>query len=335
MPTRDVVVIGASAGGIEAVSKVLGSLPAAYPGVVLVVLHLPPGGGRALAEIFDRAGPLPAAAALDGEPLVGGRVYVCVADHHLVLHDGHTRVVRGPRENGYRPAVDPLFRSAARFFGPRAVGVVLSGTLNDGSAGLAAIRRQGGVAVVQDPADAMYAGMPASALEAVGADHVVRAAGIGPLLAGLAAEEVDGGPEPDDDMRKEVALMEEGERVMEGDHVGRPSQWPCPDCSGVLWEVGDEVPRFRCRVGHAWSAESLLHAQSEEVEFALWMALRSLEDRVALNHKMADRAELTGRGKSAAKFRSDAHDITRSIEILRQLVQADEVSTVGREDEGG
>jgi two-component system chemotaxis response regulator CheB len=330
-----VVVVAASAGGIEALREVLGGIPDDYEGVVLVVLHVPAGGGRALAAILDRAGPLPAAAAVDGEPLVGGRVYVCVADHHLLLTDGHIGVRRGPRENGYRPAADPLFRSAARYFGPRAVGVVLSGMLNDGTAGLAAIRRQGGTAVVQDPQDALYEGMPVSALENVGVDHVVPAAAIGPLLAELAGQVVGGAPSADDDMRKEVALMEADDRVMEGAHVGRPSQWPCPDCNGVLWEVDDEVFRFRCRVGHAWSAESLLHAQSDAVEAALWIALRSLEDKVALSRAMADRAEAGGRAKSAVRFRAEAEEIAHSVEVLRQLVQADDVVGVGQEREDG
>jgi two-component system chemotaxis response regulator CheB len=271
MPVRDVVVVGASAGGIEALQDMLRSLPADYDGAVLVVLHLPAAAGTTLAHILDRAGPLPAATAVDGEPLVGGRVYVCRADHHLLLDDGTVLVRQGPRENGHRPAIDALFRSAAYYYGPRAVGVVLSGTLSDGTAGLRAICSEGGVAIVQDPDDAMFDGMPASAIEEVGADHVVPASEIGPLLVRLGAQEVPVDPPSTDRLlQREVSVMEsEGGRGTPRP-VGTPSEWPCPDCDGVLWEVDDGAAlRFRCRVGHAWSARSLLDAQGHATEAAL------------------------------------------------------------------
>jgi two-component system chemotaxis response regulator CheB len=325
MPRRDIVVVGASAGGIEALRAMLGTIPGDLDGVVLIVLHLAPGGGGALPAILDRAGPLEVQAALDGEPLKTGRVYAAVADHHLLVGNGHVHVRRGPKENGHRPAVDPLFRSAARYYGPRVTGVVLSGTLSDGTAGLQAIRRQGGVAVVQDPSDALYDGMPTSALHEVGADHIVAAVELGPLLDRLVREEVpEEAPVPDETLRKEVAVVE---RTVEEPPVGaRPSSWPCPDCNGVLWEIDDEeVLRFRCRVGHAWGAESLLEQQGSAVEAALWIALRSLEDRVALSRALAERAETTGKTLSAARYRSGLDDMVKSMEILRRLVATDEV----------
>jgi two-component system chemotaxis response regulator CheB len=326
MPRRDVVVIASSAGGIEALRDVLRGVPVDYDGVMLVVLHMPAGGGMALPKILDRAGPLPAAPAVDGEPLKVGRVYVCVADHHLLIGDGHVHVRRGPRENGHRPAADPLFRSAARYFGTRVVGVVLSGTLSDGTAGLSAVRRQGGVAIVQEPSDALYGGMPTSALDSVGADFVVPAAKIGPLLATLAREDGPADePTPDETLRKEVALME-GDHDPVRNHPGRPSPWPCPDCNGVLWEIDDDVLRFRCRVGHAWSAESLIHEQGAAVEAALWVALRALEDRATLNRTLAERARAGGRSLSAGRFAEESEDIDQSIEILRRLVNTDEIA---------
>jgi two-component system chemotaxis response regulator CheB len=247
---------------------------------------------------------------------------VCVADHHLLLSDGHLRVPRGPRENGYRPAADPLFRSAARFFGRRAIGVVLSGTLSDGAAGLAAIRREGGLAIVQDPADALYPGMPEHALEWVTADYVATATEIGPLLARLVEEPLDDGDiDLPSEMRQEVAIMEHGPPGVGEPHPGTPSQWPCPDCNGVLWEVDDpDVLRFRCRVGHAWNGDSLLEEQRAVVENALWMALRSMEDRAELSRALAKRAETRGRRMSAERFRRNSDELTSSIEVLRRLL---------------
>jgi two-component system chemotaxis response regulator CheB len=323
MVNRDLVVVAASAGGIEALKGMLSGLPPDYGGVVLVVLHMPAGGGSALSTILDRAGPIPATTAIDGEPLEGGRVYVCSGDHHLLLGDGQVLVRRGPRENGHRPAADPLFRSAAHYYGPRVVGVVLSGTLNDGTAGLQAVRQQGGLAIVQDPADAVYPGMPRSALDQVGADEVVPAADMGPLLAKLAVTAIETDAPPSTaTMRMEVALMELDDSVVEEHHPGRPSPWPCPDCSGVLWEIDDgEVFRFRCRVGHAWAAEALLHEQGSEIEAALWVALRSLEDRAALSRAMSERAAADGRPQSSARFRDESDDMARSIDVLRRLLQ--------------
>ena len=342
MPRRDIVVMGASAGGIEALQKTLGGLPPDLDAAVLVVLHVGAhGGGRSLAAILDRAGPLPAVPAVDGERLRAGRIYVCVADHHLLLADGHVRVRRGPKENGNRPAADPLFRSAARYFGPRVIGVVLSGTLSDGTAGLAAIKRQGGIAVVQHPDDAIYDGMPTYAIDHVEIDHVRKAADLGPLLADLVREEVPADePEPSPTMLKEVTLVENDDRAVEHDHPGRPSPWPCPDCNGVLWHIDDDdddddVLRFRCRVGHAWSAESLLAQQDDALEQALWTALRALEDRLALSETMADRAEKAGRESSARRFRSDLDILRADVEVLRGLLNAGAATARLLGNEGG
>lgn len=325
MPNRDVIVMAASAGGIEALQTVLAGLPSDLPASVLVVLHMPPSGGHSLPSILDRATDLTVERAKDGAPLAHGRVYCCVADHHLLVGDGHLHVRRGPRENGHRPAADPLFRSAAGYCGPRAIGVVLSGTLSDGTSGLAAIRRQGGLAVVQDPADALYDGMPSNALEYVGADHVAPAATMGSLLAELAGQDAPRGEQPlSEGLAKEVALLEGDDEAVEGSHVGTPSPWPCPDCSGVLWAIDEEpMLRFRCRVGHAWSAESLLHEQAQGVEGAMWVALRALEDRVALGTTLAERAEGAGHTITAKRFRADLLDMRRSVTILRRLLERD------------
>lgn len=323
MPNRDVIVVGASAGGIEALKEMVSGLPADIPASVLVVLHMPATGGPVLERILSRETNLRVRIASDGAPLEHGCLYVALGDYHLLVGEGHVHVRQGPREDGHRPAVDPLFRSAAAYYGPRAIGVILSGGLSDGTAGLFSLRHQGGLAVIQDPAEALYDGMPGNALEYVGADYVVSAREIGPLLGRLAEEVVEAEPPTlNEHLRKEVELMEGNERALEV-HPGRPSPWPCPDCNGVLWEIEDgPILRFRCRVGHAWAADSLLEQQAEGVEGALWMALRALEDRAALSQQLAERAEKGGRRLSASRYREELDSMTRNIDILRFLLAA-------------
>lgn len=325
MAHRDVIVIGASAGGIEAIKDLLGSIPPrGLDAAVFVVLHVPPTGGAALGKIFDRAGPMAAALAVDGEHIEAGRVYVAVADHHLIAVDGHIGLRRGARENGHRPSVDALFRSAARYYGPRAIAVVLSGTLDDGTAGAYAIRHQGGIVIAQDPSDALYGSMPASVLREVGADHVVRAAEVGPLLAELVRDEVEDDPPPaPEGYVREVLVIECDDGAVDGAHPGVPSPWPCPDCDGVLWAIEEgDLLRFRCRVGHAWNVESLLERQGSEIEAALWIALRAVEDRAALAKTLAERAAAGGRTMSAKRFRDNQEDLGETIDILRELIGA-------------
>ena len=284
MPDHGIVVVGASAGGVEALADLAASLPDDLAAAVFVVLHLPATGTSALPEILRRHGPLPAAHVNDGEPIRPGRIYVAPPDHHVLVRTGHVHLSRGPRENGHRPAIDPLFRSAAREYATEVIGVVLSGALDDGTAGLLAIKSRGGVAVVQQPTDALYPGMPGNALEHVQVDHVVAAASIGKLLTRLVADLLDAPREPaPTGMRVEVEMEGFAPEAFESNHPGRPSGFSCPDCNGVLWQIKDGGPeRYRCRVGHAWSPESLLSQQSEALEAALWVALRSLEERAAL-----------------------------------------------------
>jgi two-component system, chemotaxis family, protein-glutamate methylesterase/glutaminase len=322
MPDHDIVVVGASAGGVEALVSLAASLPADLQAAVFVVLHVPSTGTSALPDILGRHGRLPAGHVKDGEPIELGRIYVAPPDHHLLIRTGHVHLTRGPRENGHRPAVDPLFRSAAREYATRVIGVVLSGALDDGTAGLVAVKSRGGITVVQDPQDALYPGMPASALEHAEVDHVLPAASMGALLARLATEpaEEPSGPAPTD-MKVEVEVEGFSLVAMEGEHPGEPSGFSCPDCSGVLWAIQDGgMQRFRCRVGHAWSPESLLTRQSEALEAALWIALRSLEERAALARRLAEPARRRGHTITASRFEEQASEAQQAARVVRELL---------------
>jgi two-component system chemotaxis response regulator CheB len=322
MPDHGIVVVGASAGGVEALTDLAASLPGDLPAAVFVVLHLPATGTSALPEILRRHGPLPAAHVKDGEPIQPGRVYVAPPDHHVLLRTGHVHLARGPRENGHRPAIDPLFRSAAREYATRVIGLVLSGALDDGTAGLLAIKSRGGIAVVQDPADALYPGMPGNALEHVQVDHVAAAASMGRLLARLIADvtEPPANPAPSD-MQVEVEMEGLSLEAFEGNHPGRPSGFSCPDCNGVLWQIQDGgLERYRCRVGHAWSPESLLTQQSEALEAALWVALRSLEERAALARRLAEPARGRGYTITATRFEEQAAEAQQAARLVRDML---------------
>jgi two-component system, chemotaxis family, protein-glutamate methylesterase/glutaminase len=326
MPGHDIIVVGASAGGVEALTQLVGKLPADLPAAVFVVLHVPAHVTSVLPAILSRGGPLPAAHPDDGEAIQPGRIYVAPPDSHLLIRKGRVRLSRGPRENGHRPAVDPLFRSAATAYGRRVVGVVLSGTLDDGTAGLVAVRRRGGVTVVQDPADALFASMPRNALEAVPADHVLPVALIPPLLAELARQEVEPDPNGEDAMPDDMEIESEFaeldlDAIEDKDHPGTPSGFACPDCGGALWEIRDgELVRFRCRVGHAYTANGLLAEQSEALETALWTALRALEERSALAIRVAERVRARGNDRTATKFEEQAQQSRQRAAMLRQIL---------------
>lgn len=332
MPGLDIIVIGASAGGVEAVTAVARGLPPDLAAAVFVVVHFPPWSRSVLPRILDRAGPLPAAHARDGEAIQPGRIYVAPPGRHLLIHGGTVRFVAGPRENGAIPAVDPLFRSAARWHGRRVVGVVLSGTLDDGAAGLVAIKHRGGRTVVQDPAQALYDGMPRSAVETALVDHVAPVERIGPLLGELVAGAPEGSPETpandtpgesmDERMERESDIVEmwPGELGDDG-RPGEVSGFTCPECHGALWEIQEgRVLRYRCRVGHGYSAEALLAEQGRDVEAAVWVAFRALRERAALCRRMAERMGARGQHAIAARQREEAADAEQRAALLRQVL---------------
>ena len=308
MPSRDIVVIGASAGGVEALAALVRRLPSDLPAAMFIVLHLSPEHKSVLPQILSSAGPLAAKHARNGETILPNRIYVARPDHHLLVHEDHVRVIRGPRENGHRPAIDPLFRTAAYTFGARVIGIVLSGALDDGTAGLAAIKGQGGLAIVQDPDDALVDAMPRSALENVDVDHVLSITELGkvlPRLVGESVEAVGAARSAVPEVESALQLNGSTEGALK---VGRPFSLACPDCGGVLNEVHDgDLVRFRCRVGHAFAPETLYTEQRTALEGALWAALRPLEEQAALSRRMAVRARELGHSKSAIRHDERAH----------------------------
>jgi len=312
--------VGASAGGVEALRALVAKLPRDLPAAILVVLHVAPDHKSILPRILTGAGPLPAAHAKNGEALEPGRIYVAPPDRHLVVDDGVVRLSRSAPEGGHRPAVDTLFRTAARFHGTRVVGVVLSGALDDGTAGLVAVKQRGGVTVVQDPEEALCADMPRNALDNVQVDHCLPTAEIAALLDRLAHEKVElHSPMPTLlQQETDIAL---GRRNPGESPPGEPSEFGCPACGGVLNEVHDgHILRFRCRVGHAYGLASLGAQQEDQLDAALWAAMRALEDQAALSDRLAKRARERGHTRTAAQFDDRGSAAREHARMLRDVL---------------
>jgi two-component system chemotaxis response regulator CheB len=293
MAGRDIVVIGASAGGLAAFRTIVSTLPADLPAALFVVQHLPASGPSLLPELLDAVSPLAARHPADGEPVRHGAIYAAPPDHHLVIQPGHVHLVRGPKENGFRPAIDATFRSAAYAYGRRVIGVVLTGMLDDGTAGLLAIKRRGGLALVQEPREAAYPSMPESACRYVDVDIVCPLAEIANQLIRLVqAGASKGEASMDDRMELEVGISGmERAALQQADQIGAPSPFSCPDCGGVLAEYYDgKLLRFRCQVGHAFSQESFFAQQTEGLDWSLWAAFRALDERVTLAGRLAEEA---------------------------------------------
>jgi two-component system chemotaxis response regulator CheB len=321
---HDVIVIGASAGGVEAISRVASDLPRDLQASVLVVLHISRGRSY-LPEILTRAGPLPASHPEDGENLQYGRIYVAPPDHHLVVESGLLRVAHSPSENGVRPAVDPLFRSAARVYGTRVIGVILTGTLDDGTAGIAAVREGGGVTIVQNPDEAFAPGMPRSAVASGRVDHVVTLRDIGPLIGALVQQDspsrLPAANHPHlRPMEPDLGVMPLALRGR--DRPGAPSVFTCPECHGTLWESDEHgLLRFRCRVGHVYSPESMIAAQTDEVDRALWVALRTLEERAAMAYRLAERGRDRNQRWVDQAFTLRARETEKEADRIREVLR--------------
>jgi two-component system chemotaxis response regulator CheB len=302
--THRVVVIGASAGGVEAIKTVVAELPRDLRAAVFVVLHLSRG-RSVLPDILMRAGPLPARHPADGEMVQQGRICVAPPDHHMTIENDRIRIVHGPTENGVRPAIDPLFRSVARAYGTQVVAVVLTGSLDDGTAGMAVVKAAGGITIVQDPTEAFAPSMPRSVLDAMAVDHVLPLREIGQLIGALTQNAVPrmNGVDGALPLATETELGMVPIALEPGDRPGRVSVFSCPECHGTLWEANDEgILRFRCRVGHVYSPDSMLAAQTDSVDRALWAALRALEERAALTRRLSERARERGHDWVAGAF---------------------------------
>jgi len=307
---RGVVAVGASAGGVEALTKLATGLPYA----ILVALHLPPGGPSVLARIIDRSGPLPASAASDGAALEAGKICVARPDRHLLGHDHRVVLSKGPTENGHRPAINALFRAVALNFGPHAVGILMSGVLDDGVLGAVAIRSRGGTVVVQSPEDALFPAMPTNALQAGVVDHMAPAAEIGSVLKQLADREIgEREMEPDSTMEigNRIAMNKRFDTTFDSEALGPHSGYTCPDCNGSLILLGEN--NYRSRVGHAWTADSILEARDTEIEGALWVGLPSLQEKANLSRKMA---HTVGPGMIAQRYTELAQEAEHAMTVL-------------------
>ena len=327
MASKDIIVIGGSAGAVQVLKALVEDLPHDLAAAVLAVVHIPPSSPGRLPEILQRRSALRVAWAEDGEPIETGRVHVAPADQHLVVEAGHIRLTRAPRENHSRPAIDPLFRSAALAYGPRVIGVVLSGRLDDGTAGLWAVQERGGTSVVQDPDDAAHPDMPRNALAYTAADHVVSTGELGSLLVRLVGEAVPSHEEPASPaLELEVKIAMEANALGQGVmSLGPTTPYSCPECHGVLMRVGNEgIPRFRCHTGHAYSLDSLLASTTEGVEGALWSALRAVEETVLLLREAARREPANGANAResffASRFEQKAREAESRAALIRQAV---------------
>jgi two-component system chemotaxis response regulator CheB len=333
MSKRDIIVIGTSAGGMETLTELFSRLPKKLAASIFVVCHVSPYSPGVLPKIISRASNLPATHAADREPIKPGQVYVAPPDHHLLIEDSMVRVTQGPKENRFRPAIDPLFRSAAYAYGPRVIGVILTGALDDGTAGLWAVKERGGLAVVQDPDDALFPSMPLSAINNVQVDYRVPLSEIAPLLVRLTSEpaEENGASAMSDQMEIEIKFAKKGGPGNEDvERLGDLSGFTCPECHGSLWQMHEGgILRFRCRTGHAYTAQALLADLSESVEIMLWNVMRGLEESSVLIEHIGQHLQQKGQGEAAASFLTQAEDLKQRMELVRQALPGYEKPVVG------
>jgi two-component system chemotaxis response regulator CheB len=331
LATQDIVVIGASAGGIEALSALVAKLAPDIRASIFVVVHLPVNATSALPQILSRRGRVPAVHAKDGMEIEPGRIYVAPPDFHLLLGEKRMQLYRGPREHGVRPAVDPLFRSAALAYGDRVTGILLSGNLDDGTAGFEAVKTGGGRTIVQDPGEALYSGMIESAMSNKVADQVLTVAGIATALNELLQSGDTHGASAVSRHNEREKVKEEGkelsidrldfDQMHSDDQPGVVSGFTCPDCHGALWELtASETLRFRCRVGHAYAVESLLAEQKASIEDAFWIALRALEERGALLRRLSGQAEKMGSKESLRRYTDEEQLVSSRAKTLRDVI---------------
>ncbi|WP_328475607.1 chemotaxis protein CheB [Actinoplanes sp. NBC_00393] len=323
MARRDLIVIGGSAGAHAALRTLLARLPADLPAAVLVVTHMAPGARSALAEMLAKESALPVITAADGEKVRPGHVHVAVPDRHLVIGAGDVlRLSAGPRENRARPAVDALFRAAARWCGSRVAGVVLSGSLDDGAAGLAAVVQHGGMAFVQEPREARFPGMPTAALAAVPSATAAPAAELARLIGKVAGQPVEDVGAADEVLIWETDMIADGRT--EADRPGDPVALGCPECGGGMYRVRTgRAVHYVCHVGHSWSPGAFVAASDDGIETALWTAVSAMQEKVTILLELAMQAERSGDQKGRQVYRAEADRVGRDAELVRTRVLGD------------
>lgn len=328
MEKRNIIVIGASAGGLEALKKIVQSLPPGMDASIFIVWHMSPDVRGIMPDILNKLNTIYAAHAIDREPIKPNRIYVAPPDHHLLIEEGWVRVTRGPKENHFRPAVDPLFRSAAYTYGNRVIGVILSGALDDGTAGLWRIKHNGGVAIVQEPADAEVPSMPENALREVEIDLCVPATDIAALLIKLSSEEVTGDTAAmrDERTKIEIGIAAEENALQQGAlNLGMLSPYTCPECHGVLSKIMEGgFVRYRCHTGHAYSADTLLVALTHNIEESLYSAIRGMDESILLLNHIGDHYAEANQPKLAALYFKKAKEASERSELVREAVQRHE-----------
>jgi two-component system chemotaxis response regulator CheB len=326
MDKHNIVVIGASAGGVYALKEIVAELPADFQATIFIVQHVSADAPSYLPDILNYGGKLKAYHAVDGDVIRPGTIYVAPPDHHMLVEKDRILVKKGPKENRFRPSIDALFRSAAYTFGPRVIGVILTGLLNDGTSGMWSVKRLGGISVIQKPEEALYPSMPESVRENVEVDFTVSIAQLTSLLTELTRQKVADKPAltPHEDylMATEIKLAQEKpNKAMDIFNQGTLTPLTCPECHGSLVSIQEGgLVRYRCHTGHGFSSGSLIEGVSHSVEDSLWSAIRSLEELVMLLDKTAEGLESKGNTDIARSYRERSEKARERIEKIRPLL---------------
>jgi two-component system chemotaxis response regulator CheB len=328
MKTHDIIVVGASAGGVEALREFVKHLPINFAGSVFVVLHIPPYSESRLPEILSAAGPLTAIHPRDGEYIKPGIIYIAPSDHHMLIEKNRVIVKKGPKENRFRPSIDALFRSAAYSYGNRVIGIVLSGMLDDGTSGLWSVKRMGGMAIIQNPHDAQQPQMPQNVLEYVDVDYKLNVADMGSFLEAMAREPASAKSKLSKEelklLKMEIVIATRDDAFELGIiDMGVLTPFTCPECHGALVRLQEgNLIRFRCHTGHAYTASSLLAEVSETVESILWQGMRGMEEMVMMLRLIADQYTKMKNKKAAALFRAKAKRSEAKAKIIHDSIFA-------------
>lgn len=324
---HNIIVIGTSAGGLKALRAVLSALPSGFEASIFVVQHLAPDKPSRLPKLLAEVCQLPVCSPRDHQRFLPGHIYVAAPDFQMLVNQDHVRILRGPQENRFRPSIDALFRSAARAHGSRVIGVILTGYRDDGTVGLQAIKKRGGMCVVQDPDEAEYPSMPKTALRNVKVDHTVPIGAAGALLVRLAAEpaaDQAGFPvSPELEIESNIAeqLMTTREFLESVERIGKRTSYTCPDCTGAIWQIGDEEPfKLRCHVGHSFTGEVFSAEQSRNIEHALWTAIRTMEEKITFLRELARRKHSQNLPGEAGAYELDADALDTEVSQIRELI---------------